>query len=574
MAVKYPDWVNQFAKKYFTKNISQFILHKNINDFIRSERDGKISYLSLKDFLNNELFKHRDIVVAYDRATGISFKNVEMKKDFLASLDAYDTLHGTKFSKSIPKNPVVVFAILENYFKIRINDGKSIAFILDHAETLVPMSGTSYSSVEDRTVLVYLQKWAQTRMFLDSDVTITLLSENIVNLNQQFVSNPYTFEIEIPYPIEEDRLHYIQNFVQTNPKTAEFLEMPLEILAKNTAGLGIVHLKILLSEAVENKIQFTNKELNNRKKEIIESEANGLLEFVETKYNLDNVAGHKQAKLHLRHAAKALQSGRQDVMPMGYLISGPVGTGKTFIVSCFASDVGVPMVKLKNFRSQWQGVTEGNLEKVLHLLEAMTPVAVMIDEADAYLGNRSQGSGDSGVSSRVFSMIASFMSNTNHRGKIIWFLMTARPDLLPVDLKRQGRAEEHIALFYPETLEDKKELFQVMLKKTDLEYVLENEEITDDFYHEMSVFSGADMEAALTRAKFKAVATGKEKVDLLLMQEVFDDFLPPTYPEEIELMNLVAVLECTSRELLPEKFKTMGRDEIVERVEELKMRIK
>ena len=83
------------------------------------------------------------------------------------------------------------------------------------------------------------------------------------------------------------------------------------------------------------------------------------------------------------------------------------------------------MVKLKNFRSKWQGVTEGNLEKILNLLEAMAPVAIMIDEADAYLGDRS-ASGDSGVSSRVFSQIASFMSNTEHRGQIIWFLMMVR----------------------------------------------------------------------------------------------------------------------------------------------------
>src|ERR1039458_9691785 len=40
------------------------------------------------------------------------------------------------------------------------------------------------------------------------------------------------------------------------------------------------------------------------------------------------------------------------------------------------------------------------------------------------------------------------------RGKVIWFLLTCRPDLLPVDLKRQGRAEEHIALFYPDTQEE------------------------------------------------------------------------------------------------------------------------
>ncbi len=78
---------------------------------------------------------------------------------------------------------------------------------------------------------------------------------------------------------------------------------------------------------------------------------------------------------------------------------------------------------------------------------------MIIDEADAALGNR-QADGDSGTSARVFSMIASQMGNTRYRGKIIWMLLTSRPDLLPIDLKRQGRAEVHIPLFYPQDPEE------------------------------------------------------------------------------------------------------------------------
>ena len=132
----------------------------------------------------------------------------------------------------------------------------------------------------------------------------------------------------------------------------------------------------------------------------------------------------------LRQAAAALKKGRIEVLPMGYLISGPVGTGKTFLATCFAGEIGIPCVKFLNFRSQWQGVTEANLEKIFNLLKALWPVAVMIDEADAFLGNR-DASGDSGTSSRVFASIASFMGNTEYRGKIVWFLLTCRPDLLP-----------------------------------------------------------------------------------------------------------------------------------------------
>src|SRR2546425_13198135 len=87
---------------------------------------------------------------------------------------------------------------------------------------------------------------------------------------------------------------------------------------------------------------------------------------------------------------------------MGYLICGPVGTGKSFIVQCFAKEIGIPVVELLNFRSKWQGQTEANLERVLALLDAIGPVAVVVDEADAALGRakpvgRTQGgpSGDS-----------------------------------------------------------------------------------------------------------------------------------------------------------------------------------
>src|SRR5258707_13548612 len=113
-----------------------------------------------------------------------------------------------------------------------------------------------------------------------------------------------------------------------------------------------------------------------------------------------------------------------------------------------AGELGVTCVMLRNFRSKYVGETEGNLERVLGVLRAMGPVVVVIDEADAALGDREQ-QGDSGTSSRVFSMIATQMGDTRYRGRILWMLLTARPDLLPIDLKRQGRAEVHVPLFYP-----------------------------------------------------------------------------------------------------------------------------
>ena len=562
----YPQWARELAKKYLSRSLNQFILHGNIHDLVPVKSDQQTEYQNLKHFLSEEFFGSRDIVVFYDRASGIYFRDAESQRDFSRALSGLDSYAGTEYAKRLPKDPVGVFSVLEQYFRSRIDQKKSIAFIVDFAETIIPTNETSSAGAEDRNSLVYLLKWAHDPLFLAADFTIILLTENLSDIHHNLIQNPFTSDIRIPLPDENQRLGYLKQECDTQ-RFDQISQIEKPVMAQMTAGLGFLKLRNILASAEQNSEKITWSSLSDIKKKLIEAEAYGLLEFVHTQYTLDSVAGHTQVKSHLRSAAKALKQGRRDVLPMGYLVCGPVGTGKTFLVTCFSGEVGIPMVKLKNFRSQWQGVTEGNLEKILNLLKAMAPVAVMIDEADAVLGNRN-ASGDSGVSSRVFSQIATFMSNTENRGRIIWFLMTARPDLMPVDLKRQGRAEEHIALFPPDTPEEKRELYQVMVKKTGL--LLTEEYIPKMVLKNTSSFSGADMEAALTRAKFLAAVQGVEKATPAMLDQVFDDFLPPTYPDEVELQTMAAIAECTSKALLPDRYQKINRNRILNRIKELK----
>ena len=565
----YPNWSQDFARKYLSRTINTFLLHGNVHDLVPLKTEDGTEFNRLKTFLSDEFFGARDYVIFYDRASGIYFRDKESQADFNQAVAGRDSLVGTDYANKMPKDPVRVFSLLEQYFRLRLDQKKSVALIIDYAETIIPMSDTGSTGNEDRTSLVYLSRWAHDPMFLASDFTTVLITENLADLNKTLVQNPYTTEIKITIPGEKDRLEFIK-FETRNDDFKKISAVKPEIIAQQTAGLNYVNVRSVLSNARENKEKITFEGLSENKKELIEAEAYGLLEFIETPYSLDNVAGHTHVKAHLRKAVKALKEGRQDVMPMGYLVCGPVGTGKTFLVTCFATEVGIPMVKLKNFRSQWQGVTEGNLEKILSILKAMSPVAVMIDEADAYLGDRSS-SGDSGVSSRVFSQIATFMSDTSNRGRIVWFLMTARPDLMPIDLKRQGRAEEHLALFPPHTNEERVELFEAMKKKTGLQ--MTETYIPAIIEEGFKTFSGADMEAALTRAKFRAAAEGRKKVTPEILDEALSDFIPPTYPEEVELQTLNAVIECTSKALLPERYREMDRNEILIKLEELKFRV-
>jgi SpoVK/Ycf46/Vps4 family AAA+-type ATPase len=283
---------------------------------------------------------------------------------------------------------------------------------------------------------------------------------------------------------------------------------------------------------------------------------------------LDAVVGHDAAKEWLANDAKLIAQGKVDALPMGYLLCGPVGTGKTFLATCYTGSIGIPCVKLLNFRSQWQGVTEGNWEKILTVLKATGPVGVIIDEADAAVGDRS-ASGDSGTSSRVFAKLASTMGDTAFRGHILWFLLTCRPDLLPVDLKRQGRAEVHIPLFYPEDGDERLAMFSAMAKKTGTK--LGKDALTDEAArHE---FSGADVEAVVVRAKRRAYLADRTTVSAKDLKAELESFVPAIRGDEMELMEIAAVLESTNTAFLPERYRTRERKELHEKFNQLKRRL-
>ena len=564
----FPTWARTLAERYYTRTISTFILHGAVRD-LQPADDGKGGrrFVPLRNFLADELFGTRDLVIFYDRSSGIRLATPEMQKDFMSAVAGYDSIFGTEYAKGIPKDPARAFPLMESYARVRIADGKSVAVVIDFAESVAPASDLGGMSSEDRYALVTLVKWAQDPQFLTADFSICLIAENLAELNPRIGRNPYAVAIELPLPTEPERLVYIETKISlSGKKRAEISESTAEAIASMTAGMSRVALDRVLTEAIAGP-KLTVERLKEKKKEIIQAECHGLLEFIEPAFSIDIVAGHAKAKQLLKQAARAITTGKRDVVPMGFLIAGPIGTGKTFLATCFAGEIGIPCVKFLNFRSQWQGVTEGNLEKIFNLLKAMWPVAVIIDEADAFLGNRN-ASGDSGTSSRVFASIAAFMGNTEYRGKIVWFLLTCRPDLLPVDLKRQGRAEEHLALFYPESPEERLELIKTMAKKAKVGF---EGNIAELLPKDLPKMSGADIESALVRAKLRAVNDRREKVTATDLRETFEDFIPPSYPLEVELQTLVAVAECTSRDLLPESYRQTPRDDVTRRIRELKL---
>ena len=442
----YPEWARTLAHGIRARLGNTFLLHGNTHDVVAVPSAGAAAKLSdfvpLTSFLAEWIFGQREVVIEYQRANGAAFHTRESHKYFSEAVAVVDAVHGTDFANSLPRDPAVFFSLLDSFLKQVVNrkEPLGVAVIFPYVETLIPESagevepgrsrGSGVSAeVGDRSGAARVQRDVRPG---DGEPGRHQLADRAIAADGGD---------QVDRPDEGERLQFLQA-VRDADWFAKKSDVPPARLAQLTSGLNRIQLRQILSSVDEHDARLDATSLRNQKKAVIEAECFGLLEYVETRFSLEMVSGHEGVKQRLRRAAQAIAAGRLRGVPMGYLIAGPVGSAKTFLVNCFTGEIGFPCVKFLNFRSQWQGVTEGNLEKILKLLQAMWPVGVIIDEADAFLGDRNQ-QGDSGTSNRVFAQFVSFMGNTEYRGKIVWFLITSRPDLLPVDVKRQGRAEKH-----------------------------------------------------------------------------------------------------------------------------------
>ncbi len=559
-----PGWARELSEIYLSGGSSLFILHGNIHDLVpvpgpsgRTE-----TFLSLEDHLAFQLFGRRDSVIRYDRGSGIAFQSDDpnrmraMRQDFDRSLQAIDLVHGTDFSKNRPKDPRQVLELLDRYIlhklleKNEANEAKpkSVAIIIRYAEVIAPSVEAAWLSGEIGSNLIKLLNWANDPAIRQADITICLLCENLSELNRRLVENPFVAKIEVPLPDQQARADFIENLFARDPAGSAAGPADAKRLAAVSNGLTLIGVNQMVRRSLRVGKGLDPAYLKKAKKELIEKECYGLLEFIEPKFDLSMVIAQEAVRERLEEDARLIREGVLEAVPMGYLLCGMLGTGKTFTATCFAGSIGIPAVVFKDIREKWVGSSERNMQKVLSVIRALGPVMVVVDEADAALGKRTSD-GDSGTSGRLFAMVSSQMSNTEYRGRIIWMLLTARPDLLTVDLKRQGRCEVHIPLFPPQTDEERRQMFVVMARKNKVSIEPESVPPLSGY------LSGADIESLVIQATRLAAVRGLAAPTPEIISEAVARFVSPNYSLQKELQELVAIRECTDLRFLPERFQ-------------------
>jgi transitional endoplasmic reticulum ATPase len=584
MSAPHPPWAESIRRKYVSGEASVFILHGNVFDEI--PHDG--GWITVTEYIETVLLKdNKKIVLRLDIAGGL--RRVTGK---LTAIEGDD-----------PIDAAEKFLLTHD----------STALVIPYAGSLVPPGDEHFLSGPDRQNTVRIHQWSLHPKIRSADNVVLLLCESLAEINARLVSNPRIAVVEVPLPDRADRasairacdaklppahverladhtsglrrVHIRQILVPTakapdDSERAAYIRGLLgdatdagaraEKLAALTRGMDLDEIRVIVNPdhavAVADDSGYAEilEMVSRRKREIIEKECAGLIEFVSASHDLDAVGGNHNIKAELAHIAQAVRSGDRKRCPMGLLLVGPMGTGKTFIAKAFAKSSGLSAVMLKNFRSKWVGSTEANLDKVLTMVKALGPIILMIDEGDRSFGGRSEDS-DGGTSSRVIARLKEFMSDTDNRGVVLFMLMTNRPDKLDVDIKRAGRLDIKIPMFYESTVEGVGEIVAALCKRYGVAPLTDTSLLQAMLGH-----SNADLEAVVLLA-LRSAGDEASGVTAEHWSAAVRDFVPPRDATMLQYMELQAVFEASRRSMLPPKYANMSNDDLQAQLRDLRM---
>ncbi len=553
-----PAWSETIRRLYLSDASNQFILHGNVQDrlLIPGEDGGTMG--NLTDFLSRSQLRRFDLVLGYELGAGLRV---------LAGEETYRRLAP---SEPPPMDPAGAIGWLDHFLRVCVNlrslapssPGSSgvagrnhhIAIIIGSAELLFPpVPRTRDYALNSMAAVV--RSWSHESHFLEQNLAVFLLTEQLNDLNRLLSQNPRAALVEIPLPREPDLVGVFRHFETRFPQALEHFAGRPEYPAARLAGATVGSIESLLKQREYEKAPLRESDLAELKKSLVEKDAQGLIEFLEPSRTLDDLHGSEAVKNWMRQDLALWKAGDLEAMPMGYLLCGPVGTGKTYFVECLAGEAGIPVVKMKNFRDRWVGSTEGNLEKIFGLLHALGSCIVFIDEADQALGSRGGGEGDSGVSGRVYSMMAKEMSERSNRGRILWILASSRPDLIEVDLKRPGRVDVKFPLFPALDAAEGYALIRALAKKHRLELP---KECPPDLLALIPEYVTPGAAESIAIKVYREVRTaGAEGGDALdALRDCLDEYQNPIPEETMRFQIGLAVREASDLAFVPETFRS------------------
>lgn len=436
---------------------------------------------------------------------------------------------------------------------LRRSDGFKLIILIEAADLLMPAGDGDITKLgqADRHRISIMQDWLSDPGFVEGDDTLIMLAESRSNVHGRVSKLPQVLSVAVPSPDEQVRRHYIDWF--TTKRAEQNKPKPVidnsNTLSSLTAGLSIHALRQLLVQSAYTQEAITHDQVIKQVESYILSQlGEDVVEFSKPAHTLAHVIGYTHLKAFLNNELiPRIKATGEGAIP-GAAIAGPIGAGKTFIFEAVAGSLGLPVLVLKNIRSQYFGQTDVIFERLRRVLEALGKVILFVDEADTQFGG--VGPDAHATERRLTGKVQAMMSDPKLRGKVVWLLMTARIERLSPDIRRPGRVGDLIipVLDAEPGSDDHRAFVQWVLKAVKLD---NNSDAVAQLMDLTAGYSSAGF--AALRSQLKANQALSE--DELKMDEVTSavhDQLPADIGQTRRLQTLQALVNCTRRSLLPD----------------------
>lgn len=446
----------------------------------------------------------------------------------------------------------------------------NLLILVEGADLLMPDAPITGMSDVHRQRVSICHDWFSDPGFLGGQDSVVLIAESRSLVHHRVSRLPQLLEVEIPSPDLEVRRHFIPWFNRRQPAEAKIkLWASQEALAGLTAGLSLHALMQLLKGAVHERRALTQDDVVGKVETFIQSQlGDGIVEFKKPEHRLKDVVGFTRLTRFLRAEFIPRCGAKGPESLAGAAVCGPIGSGKTFIFEAVAAELDMPVLVLKNIRSQWYGQTDVLFERLRRVLYALSQVVIFVDEADTQFGG--VGAQTHETERRLTGKIQAMMSDRTLRGKVLWLLVTARVNRLSPDLRRPGRVGDLIIPVLDPRGEDRQRFLRWVVKG-----VMSGKPSADDLSRLEAATQGYSAAAfASLRSELKAVAARRKA--LLTFADVIacvSDRVLPAIGRTRRYQTLQALINCTRRSLLPDpEITDAERDEWGEELRQLERR--
>jgi hypothetical protein len=417
-----------------------------------------------------------------------------------------------------------------------------LLIVVEAADMLLPAGG-EISTLSDKQLhrISIMQDWLGDPGFLAGRDSLCLVAESRSLVHPRISRLPQVLPVEILPPDTAARLHFIQHFSAQGGTPPKLWSTPEE-LAANTAGLSIHAVRQLLAGASHTDQAITPADVIAKVEEYIQGQlGEDVVEFKKPAHTLDDVIGFAKLKQFLREELIPRFRAPPEKALTGAAVAGAIGGGKTFIFEAVAGELGLPVLVLKNIRSQWYGQTDVIFERLRRMLEALDKVLIFVDEADTQFGG--VGQEEHSTERRLTGKIQAMMSDPRLRGRVVWLLMTARIHLLSPDIRRPGRVGDLIIPVLDPEGEDRREFLRWVVKAAIAEP-------TEAMLDRLDGLTRGYSAAAFASLRQQLKAVEPETFDEVVA--VVQDLIPPAIDVTRRYQTLQALVNCTRRSLLPD----------------------